>query len=759
VVLGALLAPASAHAQKPCFDIRRAEAPSLHATRPLTGPAARTDRVAHALTFARGHARALGLTAARIAALGTPERSTVSGIERLSWQRSFGDIPAFGDELRVALAPDGAVLSASGTSVTAAPSSLTPSLSAAQAMAVVSDDAGASAAPRVVAGPRGVRRTTTFTGGARAQLIVFGSRLAWEVAYPALPAAFYDTLVDATTGAILRRVNLVKSAAPADVWDDHPQDPTVLPPTHVDLEGFGPLRAGTTLQNDWMRVFSDENGNDTLDAGEGVAPPAGTAYAFHEFAGTGCTDVKPCAWNPVTADWTDNREQVAVQAFYLANQFRKYLAAPPIGFDGFGNTVEPLDIETDYGADRAGDPDSAPGYYFNNSAMVLGIDRNGNDVGPWAMELSLFGARFTDGSHGFRAMDAGDDASIVDHEYTHGYTNQTVTFSDRAPALFTWQAYAIDEASADFFAKSYLVDKHFEPDTDAPGEVDMGDYTDVTPHSIRFEPLDCPVGTTAPACPAHGYTYADFARIFDPSSQQPDPEPHADGEIWSETMWDLRRALSPAKATQLAAQALAIVAPEPSFLDMRNAILAADATDGYDDAATIWQVFARRGMGCDASTTSGDDVQPVAGFNVPPCPVATPTPTAIPTVSPTATPVATPTPPPPPKRPSFTLRRSGRRGVKFTVTCHAACSVTGRLSVSRSVAKRLHLGSRRTVGTVKARLNAAGHRTFAVRLNRTAARALKRAKKVKSFRATLTARAGYAGAAARSQHRTVILKR
>ena len=85
MVLGALLAPASAHAQKPFFDIRRAEPPTLQSTRPLTGPA-RGDRVAHALAFARAHARALGLTAARAAALGPPARSTVSGIERLTWQ-------------------------------------------------------------------------------------------------------------------------------------------------------------------------------------------------------------------------------------------------------------------------------------------------------------------------------------------------------------------------------------------------------------------------------------------------------------------------------------------------------------------------------------------------------------------------------------------------------------------------------------------------------------------------------------------------
>lgn len=774
MLLAALLAPASASAQKPFFDIRRAAEPSLQATRPLTGPVPAADRVTRALDFARAHAGALGLTPARVGELGAPARSTVSGIERLTWQRSFGGIPAFGDELRVAVGADGAVLSASGSGAEAAPPSLTPSLSAAQAMAVVSDDAGALRSPRVVAGPTGARRTTTFAGGGRAQLIVFGSRLAWRVAYPALPRAFYDSIIDATTGAILRRANLVKSAAPADVWNDHPDGSA---PLHVDLEAFGPLRAGATLQNDWTRVFADENGSDTLDAGEEVSPPGAAAYAFTPFGACGATT--PCTWDPTPAhpDWRTNRRQVAVQAFYLANRYREHLAAPPFSFDGFDSRragVLPLDIETDWGADFAGDPDAHPDD-FDNSAMLIPPpgyrDQQGNLV-PWAMELSLFGALFSDGDEGFRAMDAGDDASIVFHEYTHGFNNQTVTYDDGSEALDTAQAWAIDEASADFFAKSYLVDDGQETDTAATGQVDMGGYTDADPHSIRTQALDCPVGASA-GCPHGGYTYASFGHVINR------PEPHADGEIWGETMWDLRGALAPGRATALAAEALAIVPPQPSFLDARDAILAA-ATDG--ERPTIWQVFARRGMGCDAATNGSDDAAPHAGFQVPPCAAPTPTPTAtatatatatvtatstptasptprptatpLPTVSPTATPAAAPAATRQP--PSLTLLRSGRRAVKFTVTCRAACSVTGTLRVSGPTARRLHLGSRRTVGTLRANLTAAARRTFTVRLSAAAARALKRAK---SFKATLTVRAGYAGAAARSQHRTVTVKR
>jgi hypothetical protein len=285
----------------------------------------------------------------------------------------------------------------------------------------------------------------------------------------------------------------------------------------------------------------------------------------------------------------------------------------------------------------------------------------------------------------------------------------------------------------------------------------MGGYTDVTPHSIRAEALDCPVGAPTAVCPGGGYTYADFGKVS-PSG----PEPHYDGEIWAETMWDLRNALGPALAVRLAARAFRDVPNQPSFLDMRNAILRADPTG----SATIWRVFAHRGMGCDASTSGSDDTAPHAGFNVPPCPLPAPSPTPAPTVqgqptvSPTPAPSATPTPPPsPPRKPSFTLRRSGRRGVAFMVTCHAACSVTGTLRVSRSVARKLHLGSRRVVGKLRAQLKAAGRRTYTVRLDSAAKRGLKRARKLKTFKATLTAQAGYSGAAPASARRTVTIRR
>jgi hypothetical protein len=59
--------------------------------------------------------------------------------------------------------------------------------------------------------------------------------------------------------------------------------------------------------------------------------------------------------------------------------------------------------------------------------------------------------------------------------------------------------------------------------------------------------------------------------------------------------------------------------PDPSFLDMRNAIFQADVVS-YDGAHAelLWRVFARRGMGYFASSLGGGDLRPSASSALPP---------------------------------------------------------------------------------------------------------------------------------------------
>ena len=87
------------------------------------------------------------------------------------------------------------------------------------------------------------------------------------------------------------------------------------------------------------------------------------------------------------------------------------------------------------------------------------------------------------------------------------------------------------------------------------------------------------------------------------------PEVHADGEIWVETLWDLRTRLiadhgagtAIDRARALITDGLRLAPANPTFLDMRNAILQADLNRSFGDRDRIWAVFAARGMGYRAS--------------------------------------------------------------------------------------------------------------------------------------------------------------
>ena len=220
---------------------------------------------------------------------------------------------------------------------------------------------------------------------------------------------------------------------------------------------------------------------------------------------------------------------------------------------------------------------------------------------------------------------------MVWHEYTHGLSNRLVTNADGSGALNTPQAGAMGEAWSDWYASDLQVrDELKDDDLGAPGEIDVGDYTDLDAHALRTQALDCPVGAVTAACPGGaatgvgGYTLGDFGKVFGA------PEVHADGEIWAETLWDLRQALqvktgSAAAASDVAetlvSNGMRMSPPEPSMLDMRNAILSAEQVEfGGAFHDLVWDVFRKRGMGYFASSNDGADTTPIEDFQAPPDP-------------------------------------------------------------------------------------------------------------------------------------------
>ena len=143
------------------------------------------------------------------------------------------------------------------------------------------------------------------------------------------------------------------------------------------------------------------------------------------------------------------------------------------------------------------------------------------------------------------------------------------------------------EGWSDWYAKDFIVGQFPALDTATPGEIDMGDYVDLgAARDPRARRSTAPsrrhraaVSRRPAARGAGGFTYGDFGEV------NGEPEVHGDGEIWAaDAVGPARRRSAPTNARRLITQGMRLSPPEPSFLDMRNAILQADEAAGGDAA-------------------------------------------------------------------------------------------------------------------------------------------------------------------------------
>ena len=278
-----------------------------------------------------------------------------------------------------------------------------------------------------------------------------------------------------------------------------------------------------------------------------------------------------------------------VQAFYLANRFHDHLARRADRlhrrrFEGADRLV----LQTDDGAATGPNND-----HINNANMCTPPDGSSPMMQMYLWRPAELPRRSTA---------ATTPRSSTTSTRTGSRTGSSPTPPARG-ALNSPQAGAMGEGWSDWYAKDFLVAQFPALDTRRVGRGRHGRL-----HRRRRRTRSARRRSTARSARprrvpgrglagAGGYTYGDFGKI------DGGPEVHADGEIWAETLWDLRDARSARRTRErLITQGMRLSPPEPSFLDMRNAILHADQAAGgaYRDA--IWTVFARRGMGFYAST-------------------------------------------------------------------------------------------------------------------------------------------------------------
>lgn len=222
--------------------------------------------------------------------------------------------------------------------------------------------------------------------------------------------------------------------------------------------------------------------------------------------------------------------------------------------------------------------------------------------------------------------DGSFDNGIVTHEYGHGISNR-MTGTGYNCLNSGVSKEQMGEGWSDFFALM-LTNKAGDDATVARG---IGTYAigqPITGGGIRPAKYSTNLAV-------NGYTYGNTNGMEYNNGSAVVPNVHSIGFVWATMLWDLHwkyvekygyasdvLSTTPngsTKVLQLVTDALKLQGCNPSFIDGRNAILAAEmATTQGQDKCMIWGVFARRGLGVNASAGAKNNINDqVQDFSVP----------------------------------------------------------------------------------------------------------------------------------------------
>jgi hypothetical protein len=525
----------------------------------LSAPHAGTPESA-ARAFLRDERELFGLSERDLADLElTSSVRGPAGSTHLYFRQTIGGIEVYQGRINLTLRVDGAVLYVG--------SRLFPGLSA----------AGEPALSRGAA-----ERRAAYELGApadkppRSRLVVVpqdsSSRLAWEVRLAAKNGDDTLLLVDADDGAVLDRSSLVfyGSARVLNATKPNPETEEWAPAEHQLL----PIPAG------WL-----------AGAGTNLSGNNASSHLFDPS--------DPGLSSPTAAyDYPFNTPQSAlVNAWYWVNWAHDRFYA--LGFDEQAGNFQTNNFGLGgLGGDAVRVYEAIEGYRaYPTASFTATVDGIAPTLTvPWESVCRICA------DHNGEIDDGGDRSEafmrdIILHEYAHGVTTRRVGGPADATCLtgpVPGQPMALAEGWSDLFAMSFF------------NEPRLGEYFTEGFGWIHD--------------PRHDLHYGEFGRIGDTGNN------HAsNGQIWNGALWELRQsmvALDPLNGLeqfhQLIVEALALTPCHPTFLDARDAILAADTLlYGSAHHRPIWNVFAARGMGQTATTTGPNDSAPVAGFTTP----------------------------------------------------------------------------------------------------------------------------------------------
>jgi len=624
----------------------------------LTGPSG--DRAGTLRAFLTAHAAAYGLSAAQAGELEV-EADYMNPAGNMGWaelRQSFNGIPVFQGYLRGGFTPKGELVRTTGvlaTGVDAAALATTPSVSAAQAVALAAASVGwdvseSALQQKAVEGAKVTFDRATMDSDAKAWPVYFplapgAVRLSWATEIWGDPDAYYS-VIDAETGTLLFRKNMTEYQAQSVTYNVYTSDspapgsPSLATPdndwqapyvSRVNVTLIGNEGPNTFNNLGWITDGANITDGNNVEAGidrdgaNGVdAPVTGSGSRIFNFS------YNPEVDDPLTLNY--QRGDVT-NMFYWVNRFHDstYL----LGFneqafnfqnDNFGRGGLGADRVSAEGQDSSG---------TNNANFSTPADG-----GRGRMQMFLWTGPTPDRS--------GDlDADIILHELTHGLSNR---LHGNATGLSTNMARGMGEGWSDFYARSLLS----TADENVNGLYTVGGwatnlaaagYTDNYYYGIRRFPYAPRAVTGGPSNRPHSpLTFADIdstqADLTDgayprgPFGVTTVDQVHNIGEVWAGMLWEVRarfvtrlgHAVGNQRILQYVTDGMKLDPAGPTLIQARDAILAAAAAGGTQaDIDDIWTGFATRGLGVLAAVTDagtgGNNTRVVESYLTPSDPV------------------------------------------------------------------------------------------------------------------------------------------
>jgi uncharacterized protein (TIGR03437 family) len=551
-------------------------------------------------------------------------RSDHNGVTHLTLQQQVNGLELFQADLAVHLDRNGAVIAASGELIPDAARAInldSPKLAAAEALRIAAQDVEAeiAGALNLRVPPSGVEqrqefeRAAGFGNDVPARLVYFPLatdqlRLSWEfIVWMRETPDVYVMVVDAEKGSILYRRNFTS-------YDENPLRPHGQVYTKESPRPNLPRTSPSppvVAREDLPFRASPFNGRDTFAVSDQhydwwMGVPANNLISNNTstYLDRDGTPNQPDQPRLMAADGnfsfpldltqaptTENNQRAAqVNLFYWVNRYHDILYA--FGFNEAAGNFQSNNFNLGGRGADAINAEAQDGSGMNNANFLTPPDGT-----PGRVQMFLW--------TGTPQRDGDFDQGVIIHELTHGLSNRLVF---NASGLFGLQSGGMGEGWSDWFGLTLLANEGDDPAALYP----VGQFaTDNYNVGIRRYPYSTNLQNSP-------LTYKDVAIRN---------QVHALGEIWCNTLWEMRALLiqrygfreGQRQSIQLVVDGLKLTPRAPTFLDARNAILLADRVNNQGaNQCLLWQAFAKRGQGFDASTTDTFDGAPVESLETAP---------------------------------------------------------------------------------------------------------------------------------------------